>query len=810
MEKNKIKSILIRAGAGVSVLSLGIPSITANELVLKYDKPAQYFEEALVAGNGTLGATIYGGTMIDRISLNDITLWTGEPEHEVYNPDAYTHLPEVRRLLDAGDYVGAETEIKKMQGHYSQNYQPLGNLRIDYGPDGEITDYKRQLDISNATVTTQYKRDRVPFEATYFVSAPDSVIVIRLTSGGKGVNATLRFDSLLPYSVSSTDNGLNVAGYTSYGSVPSYVKTNTESERFRYDPDRGIHFNTALRVLTPKGGSVVTYPSGTVKLVDCPEAEIIIANATSFNGFDKDPVKEGRPSASIANRIAAKASARNYADVLADHVADYKKYFDRVSLDLGSTDPAISALTTDKQLRQYRDLSVFNPDLEELYFQFGRYLLISCSRTSGVPANLQGLWNEYLSPPWSSNYTSNINLEENYWPACVTNLEEMQVPLLEFIKNLSVSGKESAKAYCGVDCGWVLCHNTDIWAMTCPVGAKSGSPNWANWYLGGAWVATHIWEHYQFTQDRGMLAEYYPMLKGAAEFCIAWLVERDGKLMTSPGTSPENQFIYDKGNVVAVGYGTTSDLAMIRECLVDAADAARTLGVDKEFVKRADATLKRLSPYKIGAKGSLQEWYYDWEESEPGHRHQSHLFGLYPGHHISVAETPELAKACERTLELRGDKTTGWSSGWRMNLQARLKDGEKGYGVYRKLLSYISPDGYKGDDALRGGGTYPNLLDAHSPFQIDGNFGGTAGVAEMLLQSTPDTIELLPALPSRWSQGSVKGLRARGGYTVDIDWADGKVTSATIYSATGGKTTVSCNGRKIKVNLKPGASKTVK
>jgi alpha-L-fucosidase 2 len=577
-----------------------------------------------------------------------------------------------------------------------------------------------------------------------------------------------------------------------------------------YDPERGIHFNTAIRVKPINGGSIKTYASGDIKLIDCKEVEIIIANATSFNGFDKDPVKQGSDYVAISHRIAANAFARDYNDVLNDHVADYKSLFDRVSLDLGSTDQQTASLTTDKQLLSYRDFDTFNPELEALYFQFGRYLLISCSRTAGVPANLQGLWNESILPPWSCNYTSNINLEENYWPSCTTNLSELQLPLLEFINNLQTTGTESAKAYCGVQNGWMLAHNTDIWAMTCPVGLKSGDPSWANWYLGGAWVATHIWEHYQFTQDRELLAKYYPALRGAADFCLDWLTEYNGELVTSPGTSPENKFIDNNGNAIACGYGTTSDLAMIRECLLDAIAAAKELGTDKAFVAQAQKTLKKLHPYKIGSKGGLQEWYNDWAESEPGHRHQSHLFGLYPGHHISVAETPELAKACAKTLELRGDKTTGWSSGWRINLQARLGDAEKSYYVFRKLLSYISPDNYRGSDALRGGGTYPNLLDAHSPFQIDGNFGGTAGVAEMLVQSTSGNIVLLPALPDKWkAQGKVSGLCARGGFTVDFEWKDGKVVAARVYSKAGGKTKITVNGKTKAITLKANQSKQI-
>ena len=375
---------------------------------------------------------------------------------------------------------------------------------------------------------------------------------------------------------------------------------------------------------------------------------------------------------------------------------------------------------------------------------------------------------------------------------------------MDFIANLQHTGEKSAKAYYGVQKGWCLGQNTDIWAMTCPVGLNVGDPSWACWTMGGAWLSTHIWERYTFTQDKEFLQQYYPVLKGAAEFCLNWLIEKDGKLITSPGTSPENKFLTPDGYAGATSYGCTSDLAMTRECLIDAAKAAEALGADKDFRKQIEKTLPRLLPYQVGKKGNLQEWFHDWEDQEPQHRHQSHLFGLYPGHHLSVKETPELAKACARTLEIKGDNTTGWSTGWRVNLYARLQDSKNSYHIYRRLLRYVSPDGYKGKDARRGGGTYPNLLDAHSPFQIDGNFGGCAGVIEMLMQSSENSITLLPALPEEWKDGSVKGICARGGFIVDMEWKDSKVTSLYIQSRKGGKTKVCFNGKSKNITLNAG------
>lgn len=783
-----------------------LPVIFAENMKLHYERPAEYFEEALVIGNGTMGATLYGGVKKDKISFNDITLWTGEPESENSSPDAFNVIPEIRALLDNEDYQGADKAQYKVQGHYSENYQPLGTLTIEYLDDtAGISDYHRWLDIGNATARTQYLKDGKLFTSDYFASAPDSVIVIRLKSENKeGIHASLSFDSPLPHSSQVADNEISVEGYAAYHSFPVYYKA---EDKHRYDPERGIHFKTLVRVLSVDGSVKDRYSDSRIEIDGSTEVLILIANVTSFNGFDKDPVKEGRNYRSHVEKRMKCAIGKTYDALREAHIRDYKYYFDRVKLDLGDTDDDIAALPTDKQLLFYTDCKQQNPDLEELYFQFGRYLLISSSRTSGVPANLQGLWNESVLPPWSSNYTVNINLEENYWASGTANLIEMQYPLIEFIANLSKTGRKTAKDYYGVERGWCLGHNSDIWAMTCPVGLNEGDPSWACWTMGGTWLSTHIWEHYLFTLDKEFLREFYPVLKGAAEFCMDWLVEKDGKLVTSPGTSPENKYITPDGYVGATSYGNTSDLAMIRECLMDAAEASKVLGVDKFFRKRIKKTLSRLYPYQIGKDGNLQEWYYDWQDQDPYHRHQSHLFGLYPGHHLSVEETPELAAACARTLQIKGDETTGWSTGWRVNLLARLQEGEKAYHMYRRLLRYVSPDNYKGEDARRGGGTYPNLLDAHSPFQIDGNFGGCSGVIEMLMQSSTNKIVLLPALPESWADGKVQGICARGGFVVDMEWKNREVVSLIVSSLKGGQTEICFNGVSKKVVFKAGERK---
>lgn len=782
------------------------PVVFAGNMKLYYERPAEYFEEALVIGNGTMGATLYGGVKKDKISFNDITLWTGEPESENSSPDAFNVIPEIRALLDNEDYQGADKAQYKVQGHYSENYQPLGTLTIEYLDDtAGISDYHRWLDIGNATARTQYLKDGKLFTSDYFASAPDSVIVIRLKSENKeGIHASLSFDSPLPHSSQVADNEISVEGYAAYHSFPVYYKA---EDKHRYDPERGIHFKTLVRVLSVDGSVKDRYSDSRIEIDGSTEVLILIANVTSFNGFDKDPVKEGRNYRSHVEKRMKCAVGKTYDALREAHIRDYKYYFDRVKLDLGDTDDDIAALPTDKQLLFYTDCKQQNPDLEELYFQFGRYLLISSSRTSGVPANLQGLWNESVLPPWSSNYTVNINLEENYWASGTANLIEMQYPLIEFIANLSKTGRKTAKDYYGVGRGWCLGHNSDIWAMTCPVGLNEGDPSWACWTMGGTWLSTHIWEHYLFTLDKEFLREFYPVLKGAAEFCMDWLVEKDGKLVTSPGTSPENKYITPDGYVGATSYGNTSDLAMIRECLMDAVEASKVLGVDKSFRKRIKKTLSRLYPYQIGKDGNLQEWYYDWQDQDPYHRHQSHLFGLYPGHHLSVEETPELAAACARTLQIKGDETTGWSTGWRVNLLARLQEGEKAYHMYRRLLRYVSPDNYKGEDARRGGGTYPNLLDAHSPFQIDGNFGGCSGVIEMLMQSSTNKIVLLPALPESWADGKVQGICARGGFVVDMEWKNREVVSLIVSSLKGGRTVICFNGVSKKVVFKAGERK---
>ncbi|MBC8006119.1 MAG: glycoside hydrolase family 95 protein [Verrucomicrobia bacterium] len=767
----------------------GLTAYSQSTNTLWYNQAAQYFEESLVLGNGRMGASVFGGVTSDKILLNDITLWSGEPVKADSWPNAYKDLPAVREALKNEDYPLAEKLNRKLQGNNSQSYAPLGTLFLNFKHQAEAKTYYRELNIANAISKVEYEVDGVKFTREYFISYPDQVMVIKLTSSKKGaLDFNLQFTSPMKYQVSTAREMLAVNGRAHIGS---------DSKGPVFDDNRGTRFTTMVRIKNT-GGKLTTTDS-TLVLNGGTEAIVYVAIATSFNGFDKDPSRDGVNDARLAGEQLDKATQKSFKSLKNAHMEDYQKYFNRVSLSLGKTDAP--DLPTNERLLRYAE-GKEDKNLEVLYFQFGRYLLISSSRTPGVPANLQGLWNPYVNPPWRSNYTMNINVEENYWLAENTNLSEMHAPLLGFIKNLSETGKVTARTFYGVN-GWAACHNSDIWAMSNPVGNGNDEPMWACWNMSGAWLSTHLWEHYQYTGDKDFLKnKAYELMKGASLFCLEWMVEdKDGKLITSPSTSPENKYVTPQGFHGATLYGGTADMAMIRACLQHTVDASKVLDVDADFRQRLESALARMLPYRIGKKGNLQEWYYDWEDEDPKHRHQSHLFGLYPGHDISPYTTPELAKACRTTLEIKGDETTGWSKGWRINLWARLLDGNHAYQMYRTLLKYVDPDGAKKTQYHGGGGTYPNLFDAHPPFQIDGNFGGAAAVAEMLLQSTDKEIRLLPALPDAWDNGSVKGICARGGFEIAMQWDNKTLKKVTVYSRNGGTTNLICGDKQKNITL---------
>jgi alpha-L-fucosidase 2 len=766
---------------------------------LWYKQSAQYFEESLVLGNGKMGASVFGGVSKDQIYLNDATLWSGGPVDANMNPEAYKNIPAIREALKNENYKLADELNKKVQGRFSQSYAPLGTLFLEFKHEGEPQNYYRELNISEAISKVSYEINGIKFTREYFVSYPDQMMVIKLTSSRKGaLNFGIKFESLLKNSVSVADNTLRVKGYAPIHAEPSY--RGDKPNAIVFDENQGTRFSTLVKIKNKDGN--LTTSDQSIGLSGGTEALVFVSIATSFNGFDKNPATEGLNAELLAGNQLKNAIPKSFDKLKRSHLADFQKYFNRVSLNLGKTDAP--NLPTDERLRRYAE-GKEDKNLEVLYFQYGRYLLISSSRTPGVPANLQGIWNPHIRPPWSCNYTTNINAEENYWLAENTNLSEMHQPLLSFIKNVATTGKVTAKTFYGVD-GWVACHNSDIWAMSNPVGEfGEGDPVWACWNMGGAWLSTHLWEHYQFTHDQKFLKnEAYDLMKGAALFCLEWLVEdKKGDLITSPSTSPENKYITPEGYTGATLYGGTADLAMIRQCFLQTIQASKVLNVDAVFRNKLEKALAKLHPYQIGKKGNLQEWYYDWADQDPQHRHQSHLFGLFPGNHITPLTTPELANACRKTLEIKGDETTGWSKGWRINLWARLWDGNHAYKMYRELLKYVEPDGVKTNYA-RGGGTYPNLFDAHPPFQIDGNFGGAAAVAEMLVQSTDNEIRLLPALPDAWAAGSVKGICTRGGFEVAMEWSDKTIKKLSIYAKNNGKTTLFYGKEKKEIALKKG------
>ena len=767
-------------------------------MVLQYNKPATFFEESLPIGNGKLGALIYGGTDDNIIYLNDITLWTGKPVDRNLDADAHQWIPKIREALFNEDYALADSLQLHVQGPNSQFYQPLGTLHIKDLALGDVKDYRRSLNIDSAIVRDSYLRDGKLITREYFASNPDKLIAIRLKGD---INCRIALTAQVPHQVKSTFGQITMTGHATG------------------DPQESTHFCTMLSIKTD--GEMAASDSS-LTITKAQEAIIYIVNETSFNGFDKHPVKEGAPYLEQVTNNVWHTQNISFDEFYARHLADYQAIYDRVKICLNKEGrnpadlpSAKERRLTDQLLLDYTNGGDQTPYLEELYFQFGRYLLISSSRTKNVPANLQGLWAPQLWSPWRGNYTVNINLEENYWPAFVANMAEMAEPLDGFIQGLAANGRFTAKNYYNIGEGWCSSHNSDIWAMTNPVGEKNESPEWSNWNLGGAWLVNTLWERYQFTQDKAYLRQTaYPLMKGAALFCLRWLIDnpkQPGELITAPSTSPENEYKTDKGYHGTTCYGGTADLAIIRELFINTIAAGKILG---EKNKEMEQALARLHPYTIGHMGDLNEWYYDWDDWDFQHRHQSHLIGLFPGNHLTDAT---LQKAAERSLEIKGDQTTGWSTGWRINLWARLHNPKQAYHIYQKLLTPIAPRGSKPSEWKnwhKGGGTYPNLFDAHPPFQIDGNFGGTAGVCEMLIQSTlkdgKAVIELLPAAAEAWNEGFVSGLCARGGFEVSFEWKNGTVRDCSIKSKTGGTVTLLYNGQQKTLKLKAGQTQAIK
>lgn len=760
---------------------------------LWYNQPARAFEESLPIGNGKLGALIYGGADKDSLYLNDITLWTGTPVNPNEGGDAYKWIPKIREALFKEDYKTADSLQHYVQGHNSEYYQPLGLLQIKDANSGKASQYYRELSLDNSIAQVSYLRNGVKYTKEYFASHPDKLIAIKLGASQKNaINCEISLTSLIPHKVKASQQQLTMTGH---------VTGNEENS---------IHYCTILQVKHTDGKVWAT--DSTLHLQNVSEAIVYLVNETSYNGFDKHPVKEGAPYIEKVTDDAWHLANFTYEEFKQRHITDYKSLFGRVNFKLDKAQ-CDTKRTTAEQLLAYTDQQERNPYLEMLYFHYGRYLLISSSRTPGVPANLQGLWAPALYSPWRGNYTTNINLEENYWPAEVANLSELVAPVDRLIKGLASTGKHNAQHFYGINKGWCAGHNTDAWAMSNPVGTGNESPQWSNWALGGAWLVQTLWDHYDYTRDTDYLRNTaYPLMKGAADFLLEWLIpdpHNPAQLITAPCTSPEADYINDKGYQGSTFYGGTADLAIIRELFKNTIKGAQALGIDTEYQQQLQSALERLRPYHIGKRGNLMEWYYDWDDQDWHHRHQSHLLGLYPFHQISVDKTPELAAASTKTLEIKGDNSTGWSTGWRINLWARLHRADKAYLILRKLLTYVSPDSFN-DKTHRSGGTYPNLFDAHPPFQIDGNFGGTAGICEMLMQSDGETMYLLPALPEAWKNGEITGIKARGNYEVSLRWKNGKVNKATITCQKAGNLTINYNGKQQKLSFGKGETKIVK